>query len=351
MTSTRHTFAIGLFTLVGFALFVLGCVLFGGSDLFARKAYFETYFDASVQGLDVGGPVKFRGVRIGTVESIGFAGAHYGDRVKEPSGTETSRRIRALSYVRVLCSIDLKKHADFSVDRLQRMIDHGLRTSLALQGITGVIYVNLDFPKEWRTLPQLEVPWEPEAIYVPSTPSSTQQIMSAAEAIADQLPKAIDTLTALAGDISAAVRDANVPALSTEFRQLVHTLNERANQLAATIDRFNPGQLGDRLLQVADDLAATTKAIRDALPQTTRALDGTLTSATHTLENASGTLAKANTLLEELTAATRDARQATDPNDVGETLSALSRTAAALEALINELREKPSRILFDDPLE
>lgn len=349
MTSTRHTFAIGLFTLVGFALFVLGCVLFGGSDLFSRKAYFETYFDASVQGLDIGGPVKFRGVRIGTVESIGFAGALYGDRV-EPSH-ETPHRIRALSYVRVLCSVDLKKHADFSADRLRRMIDHGLRTSLALQGITGVIYVNLDFPKEWRTLPQLEVPWEPEALYVPSTPSSTQQIMSAAETIADQLPKAIDTLTALAGDISATVRDANVPALSTEFRQLVHTLNERANQLAAAIDRINPSQLGDRLFHVADDLAATTKAIRDALPQTTRAIDGTLTSATHALNGASDTLAKANALLEELTAATRDTRQVTDPNDVGETLSALSRTAAALEALINELREKPSRILFDDPLE
>lgn len=349
MTSPRHTFAIGLFTLVGFALFVLGCVLFGGSDLFARKAYFETYFDASVQGLDIGGPVKFRGVKIGTVESISFAGGTYGDQLKE--GADTPRRVRALSYVRVLCSVDLKKHADFDLERLRRMIGHGLRTSLALQGITGVIYVNLDFPKDWRTLPQLEVPWKPDELHIPSVPSSTQQIMSAAETIADQLPKAIDTLTALANDISAAVRDANVPALSSEFRQLVNTLNTRANQLAATIDRLNPGQLGDRFLQVANDLSATAKALREALPQTTRTLDGTLTSATRTLNGASDTLAKANTLLEELTAATRDARQATDPNDLGDTLSALSRTAAALEALINELREKPSRILFDDPLE
>lgn len=349
MSQNRHTFAIGLFTLVGFALFAVGCVLFGGSDLFARKAYFETYFDASVQGLDVGGPVKFRGVRIGTVESIGFAGAVYGGRVGPEA--DSPGRVRALSYVRVLCSVDLKRHADFDAEHLRRMIDHGLRTSLALQGITGVIYVSLDFPKDWRALPQLEVPWEPEALHVPSVPSSAQQIMSAAETIADQLPRAIDALTALADDLGKTVRDADVPALSKEFRQLVHTLNDRANQLAASIDRLNPGQLGDRLLRAADDLAATSASLRDALPQTTRALDGTLQSATRTLDGAASTLGRANILLDELTAAARDTRRVTDPNDIGETLSALSRTAAALEALINELREKPSRLLFDDPLE
>ncbi len=349
MKQNRHTFAIGLFVLVGFALFALGCVLFGGSDLFARKAYFETYFDTSVQGLDIGGPVKFRGVRIGAVESITFAGATYGDRIAED--TDKPQRIRALSYVRVRCSVDLKKHGDFGEERLRRMIGHGLRTSLALQGITGVIYVNLDFPKDWRTLPQLEVPWEPDSLYVPSVPSSTQQIMSAAETIADQLPKAIDTLTSLADDLGAAVRAADVPALSKEFRQLVHTLNDRANQLASAIDRMNPGQLGDRLMRVADDLAATVRTLRDDLPRLTQSLDGTLGSTRQTLDGAGATLANANALIGELAAATRDARQATDPRDVGETLSALARTAASLEALIGELREKPSRLIFDDPLD
>lgn len=349
MKQTRHTFAIGLFVLIGFALFVLGCVLFGGSDLFARKAYFETYFDASVQGLDVGGPVKFRGVKIGSVESITFAGATYGGRL--PEGDEKQRHLRALSYIRVRCSVDLKKHADFSGERLERMVAHGLRTSLALQGITGVIYVNLDFPKDWRTLPQLEVPWQPETLYVPSVLSSTQQIMSAAEAIADQLPKAIDTLTALANDVGTAVREANVPALSQEFRQLAQTLNERATQLSDAIDRLNLGRLGERATSAADDLAATTRTLREALPRLTQSLDGTLGSTRQSLDRANETLAHANTLIAELTAATRDARQNTDPRDVGETLSALSRTAAALEALIGELREKPSRLIFDDPLE
>jgi hypothetical protein len=34
--------------------------------------------------------------------------------------------------------------------------------------------------------------------------------------------------------------------------------------------------------------------------------------------------------------------------DTDQTLSALSRTVASLEALVDELREKPSRLIFDD---
>ena len=66
--NTRY-FYIGCFVLTGFLLLAFGCILFGGSELFARKVYFETYFNSSVQGLDAGGAVKFRGVPIGKVTS------------------------------------------------------------------------------------------------------------------------------------------------------------------------------------------------------------------------------------------------------------------------------------------
>ena len=45
-SSTRH-FAIGLFVLAGFGLLALACILFGGSQLFAQKLTFETYFASS----------------------------------------------------------------------------------------------------------------------------------------------------------------------------------------------------------------------------------------------------------------------------------------------------------------
>ena len=52
-------------------------VMLGGGSLFQKPIIVETVFDESVQGLDVGSPVKLRGVIIGEVRSIGFTYTRY----------------------------------------------------------------------------------------------------------------------------------------------------------------------------------------------------------------------------------------------------------------------------------
>ena len=53
--------------------------------MFRPRIYIETYVDASVQGVDVGSPVKFRGVPIGRVSAIKFTFNEYGS--PEPGGS------------------------------------------------------------------------------------------------------------------------------------------------------------------------------------------------------------------------------------------------------------------------
>ena len=63
MSAKANYFKIGVFTLSSAALALVGIVVLGAGTLFERSIMMETYIDESVQGLDVGAPIKFRGVK------------------------------------------------------------------------------------------------------------------------------------------------------------------------------------------------------------------------------------------------------------------------------------------------
>ena len=60
--------AVGGFVLGALALVVVAILLFGGSHLFAPRFRAVAFFHGSVAGLEIGAPVTFRGVRIGSVQ-------------------------------------------------------------------------------------------------------------------------------------------------------------------------------------------------------------------------------------------------------------------------------------------
>ena len=62
MSAKPSYFRIGLFIAVALAILAAGLIALGAGQAFRPRVYFETYVDASVQGVDVGSPVKFRGV-------------------------------------------------------------------------------------------------------------------------------------------------------------------------------------------------------------------------------------------------------------------------------------------------
>src|SRR5690606_37029057 len=61
---------VGLFVLGALLLGVIALLSFGGVNFFNKPERFVVYFDESVHGLDLGSPVKFRGVRVGRVVAV-----------------------------------------------------------------------------------------------------------------------------------------------------------------------------------------------------------------------------------------------------------------------------------------
>ena len=73
MTTRANYSKIGLFVVLGFSAALALAVGLGATRSQRTPVPFFTYFNESVQGLDVGAPVTFRGVGIGRVGEITIA--------------------------------------------------------------------------------------------------------------------------------------------------------------------------------------------------------------------------------------------------------------------------------------
>src|SRR5262247_2529296 len=77
MEEGKRYVRLGLFVVVCVTILAAVLFLLGGRKLFQPTFTFETYFNESVAGLELGAPVRFRGVPLGQVTEILTSGATY----------------------------------------------------------------------------------------------------------------------------------------------------------------------------------------------------------------------------------------------------------------------------------
>src|SRR5215510_10574456 len=70
MGSKINPTLIGTFVVGAVILAIAGVLLFVVGEFFKEKITFVLYFDGSVQGLNVGAPLIFRGVQVGQVTNV-----------------------------------------------------------------------------------------------------------------------------------------------------------------------------------------------------------------------------------------------------------------------------------------
>lgn len=173
-------FRLGAFVLSAIGVLIAIILIFGGGRLFKPSFMVETYVKQSVTGLDVGAPVRFRGVKIGQVTLVGLSGDMY---EKETPITERKE------YVVIRMQIFGDK---IDQESLNKFVQDRLRTRVKSMGITGVNYVEFDFASHSSAemYPPLKFPWKPEYFEIPSLPSQTDEILSGLQKIVDSLSKA-----------------------------------------------------------------------------------------------------------------------------------------------------------------
>lgn len=204
MEENKRYFRLGLFVVVTIITAVAILFILGGRSLFQPTFIFETYFNESVAGLEIGAPVRFRGVPLGTVSEILGSSAEYESRV-----AFADRR----NYIVVRAKVGVSRE---QVEQLGReaseYVKRGMRAQTQLAGITGQQYLALDF-LDAQKYPPLPFDWKPKYQYLPSAPSLTGEIIGSAQRFL------------------ASLNEADIQKLGQNLNKLVMTVNEKASAL------------------------------------------------------------------------------------------------------------------------
>jgi phospholipid/cholesterol/gamma-HCH transport system substrate-binding protein len=253
-TATNH-WKLGLFVLVGIAA-IVGTLFWLGAQRFQRESFPAiAYFDESVQGLDVGSPVKFRGVTVGNVGNITIAPDH------------RHVQVTADIYVDAVRSLGVSV-GDPDPELGQPFMPQNVRVQLVAAGITGVRFLGVDFFDPER-YPPPPLPFEPPWNYLPSAPSTLRSLEQAAIEFANRLPALGEQTTATLAEGRATLEEGRITLV--EGRSTLGSIRKLSDELRGADGSVN--RLVTRLEAVAktfetavDDaqLAKTTLALRQA---------------------------------------------------------------------------------------
>ncbi len=226
MSTKTNPTAVGAFVIGAIAIAVVAVMLFGGSSLFEKRFECVLYFDESISGLDVGAPVEFQGVRVGTVTDV---------RLEVHAETrELLRPVRMQLEGSRFHHIGSQGHEGASEVGMNRIVDElGLRARLASQSLlTGKLKIELGLYPNEPIVRKNRNPDEYELPTLPSTLRKVKQDLSELP-IADMVTEAHEAIQRLSDLMDPEVTGQTI-------KNLNETLVNLSSMLAKLDQRLDP---------------------------------------------------------------------------------------------------------------
>lgn len=304
LSGKTSRFLIGLFVIGGTLIGVGAIVWVGASKYFQKGTTYVTFFDESVQGLQVDSSVKYRGVDVGRVERIRVAPDY--------------------KLVEVVMKINLEGD-------LQENTVSQLRTA----GITGIVFIELDRKSADEVDHSPAIDFAAEYPIIPSRPSELRQILSGVDEVIQN------------------IKQVDFGGLSTQFKAVGKATEnlltgKKMNSIMANLEATSASM--ERTLSRIDGVVATG-TIEELLESTKVTLREaqTLIADAHKEVNAlklAETSEKANNLVEGL-----DRRSRAITTELRVTSENLQQASESLQNLLDRLTTTPSDLIFSAPPE
>lgn len=292
MSKPINPVTIGSFTVGALLLLVIGIFIFGGGQLLnTDKAYFVIFFDSSLNGLEIGAPVKMQGVKIGEVTEINLQLDPKTSKIYKPVVVAINRN--SLTFPGGMTIPKSTTHAERRNNR-DKLVAAGFRARLETQSLlTGLLYVDIDvYPDKPAALANLDYKG---LLEMPGIPTTSDEIRNTAEDVAKKL---------------------RALPLDEIVRDFAESLKEIKNLL------------------VSDDV----KTSRAALAKTLEGMDKTVNTLNRNLEpmlkDTNKAIQSTNLLMQDSRAMVRDVHQ-----DIKPVLVSLDKTLSVATAALNSAQQ------------
>lgn len=339
MTMRANATAVGAFVLGALAIAVGIVIVFGGGLLNRDVSHYVVFFEGSLEGLAVGAPVKFRGVKVGQVVSI------------------TPTLAKDVNDVHIPVVIELNRDSVAGLQAgdgtLRDLVQEGLRARLELESIiTGQLFVGLDL---YKNVALQEVANPTGYIQIPSIPSLQYGLQQSLTNLLADRPKLELGLSQALELLNAMVANGGAEQLATTMRSaaaLSQKLADPAGPLFRTLDGLPP---------LLDEINRATAGVPPLLDQAGKVMAsanglvaGDEAPAVKTLADLQATLVSLRGLSDQLSAMVGQLRapvvgfaQTGLPN-LGGLIEDMDRAVGEISRTVRDLRQNPTQFLLGD---
>jgi paraquat-inducible protein B len=241
MSAHTNYYKLGLFVLLAIAAGMGLVIMLGALRLGRDSVRYHSYFDESVHGLELGAPVKFRGVNVGTVEAVEIAPDHRHVDVISELTREDAERVGLRPF------------------GTPPTVPVGLRAQVATQGLTGLKFLSLDLLDPAR-YPPPELPFAPDEHTIPTAPSLLKSLEDVVAKSMDRVPETLDALLAVTNRVDRILETLERKDVSGELVATLRHADQVLRSMRTTVDRLDRANLGEKAALAIDEIhGAATK--------------------------------------------------------------------------------------------
>lgn len=311
----NRSLAIGAFIAGAILLVFIALLFFSGGRFFADKKRVVMYFEGSVQGLQVGAPVKLKGVVLGEIIDISI----------------NFERDNKAVFTAVTADLVMKhinsNGASVEEDFLKDAINAGLRAQLNFQSfLTGLLYVELDFyPDSELRLYAVQDEYQE----IPTIATSFEEISRTFQEL--DLKGLVHNVNNLIEQVSTMVADGQVAETLSSFNRLATSLEKTSGNADREIERLS-AKLDETLTELntlIQQLNTQTPAMMESMRSSLEELNRSMQSFEQAAANIEHAFSEDAPLLHQLT----------------RTLEDMSRSSRAFRSLSETLEQQPEALL------